>query len=248
MDKIYSRRRIKLPIIFFRPKPNWNSGFHFRHNRDKKNKPYLFSFFVVLIMFVIIFGITLHSIEPIIDENCSQVAKSAATKISNTETTKVMKKYQYNDLCSVEKDTSGNIKMIRPNVITINEITSDIAVRIQNELNNSDNNSYKIRAGNFTGSRLLAGVGPNITLKVGLIGDVKTEVKSEFISQGINQTLHRIYMQLDCEVTVIMPFKSVKENISNQVLLTEAVIVGDIPDSYYNLEGIIRENLLDTIN
>ncbi len=67
---------------------------------------------------------------------------------------------------------------------------------------------------------------------------METELRSEFTSQGINQTLHRVYLQVKCEVNILTPFDNISREITNQVLLMENVIVGNIPNTYYNLEGI----------
>ena len=74
------------------------------------------------------------------------------------------------------------------------------------------------------------------------------DLKSEFISQGINQTLHRIYLQINCEVNILTPISDLHENITNQVLLAENMIIGQIPSSYYNLEGFEKpQDTLETI-
>lgn len=92
--------------------------------------------------------------------------------------------------------------------------------------------------GSFTGFKLLAGRGPGVKITISCIGNVETDLKSEFTSQGINQTLHRVYLQVKCEVSILTPFHDITRNITNQVLLAENVIVGQIPNTYYNLEGI----------
>ena len=58
-----------------------------------------------------------------------------------------------------------------------------------------------------------------------------------FTAQGINQTIHRIYLDVKCNVNILTPFKDIEKEITNQVLLLENVIVGHIPENYYNLEG-----------
>ena len=40
---------------------------------------------------------------------------------------------------------------------------------------------------------------------------------------------------------------AITETITNQVLLTEGVIIGDIPDTYYNLEGLNSDQLMEVI-
>ena len=92
--------------------------------------------------------------------------------------------------------------------------------------------------GSFTGFKLLAGRGPGVKIRISTIGDVETDLRSEFTSQGINQTLHRVYLQVKCNVNILTPFDNISREITNQVLLMENVIVGSIPNTYYNLEGI----------
>ena len=79
------------------------------------------------------------------------------------------------------------------------------------------------------------------------IGNVETDLRSEFIAQGINQTLHRVYLQIKCEVKILTPFNIITQSIDNQVLLLENVIVGHVPNTYYNLDGIDKNNAVDLI-
>ncbi len=238
MDKIYSRKRIKLPKVNFN---NKNLG-EFNSKNVKKIK-----ILVIVVIAVFVAIVIIKAIEPVINKQSIVVAKSIATKISNEQATAVMANYKYQDLCSIEKDENGNIKMIKSNIIPVNEIISDIAVRIQDELNKTQDGEVFIRLGTLTGSKLLSGRGPKVNFKIVTIGNVETDLKSEFSSAGINQTLHRIYLQVKCKVIVLTPFSSIEEEITNQVLLAEAVIVGNIPNTYYNLEGINNNNVLDII-
>lgn len=131
MDKIYSRTKIKIP-----------NGI----NRKKKKT------IVIFIILVIAFStvkITLDAISPIFDTLCENKAKSIATKISNEQATKVMEEHTYDELFSIEKDNNGNITMIKSNVIPINEIISDVAIKIQNEINNQGRENIQIALRKF---------------------------------------------------------------------------------------------------
>ena len=79
---------------------------------------------------------------------------------------------------------------------------------------------------------------PGVKITISSVGDVETDLRSEFTAQGINQTLHRVYLQVKCNVNILTPFDNISREITNQVLLMENVIVGNIPNTYYNLEGI----------
>jgi len=236
MDKIYSRRRIKIPKIniLYSQKGSYNK------NLGKASK-----IAIILIIAFLFTYLVIDSIYPLFDTLCEKEAESIATIISNEQATNVMKKYKYDDIMKIEKDAEGNIKMISANMITINEIISDVAIKIQEELNKQDRTTFGIRLGTFTGSKLLSGRGPLVKIIITPVGIVETDLRSEFISQGINQTLHRLYLQVDCKVNILTPFNALEKSISNQVLLMENVIVGNIPNSYYNFEGVQQDDALE---
>ena len=72
-----------------------------------------------------------------------------ATIIANNKATEVMAKHTYDELFSIEKDESGNIKMIKSNVIPINEIISDVAVKIQEEIDDQGRDDIEIALRKF---------------------------------------------------------------------------------------------------
>lgn len=136
-EKIFSRTRIKLPNIRY-------------INLEKKKKIERLTIIIAIMVIAIIAvdGI-LKAITPIVDEQCKGLAKAVATKISNEQATKVMANYEYEDFCKVEKDENNNIKMINTNMITINEIISDIPILIQEELDKEENNTFNIKLRKF---------------------------------------------------------------------------------------------------
>ena len=236
-EKIFTRHYIRLPKF---------SNKNINPQQQKRRK----LFFQVIAIFVIAFTFayfTIESIRPIMEEQCKSMAKAIATKISNDEATAVMANYNYDDLLVITKDEKGNIKMVGTNVITINEIISDIPNRIQDKIEKSENNNFNIRLGSFLGTKLFAGRGPNINIKMDITGHLDTDLRSEFVAAGINQTLHKIYLEIKCNIIILTPFENIEQQIINQVLLAEGVIVGEVPSAYYNLEGIDKNNAIDII-
>ena len=219
MYKIYSRHRIRWP----------------KKLNSQKGKRMAKVILILIIAFTVA-ELILNSILPVFDKLCEEKAMSIATVISNNKATEVMAEHNYEELFTIEKDNNGNITMIKSNVIPINEIISDVAVRIQEELEKREDDIIQIPLGSITGFKLLAGTGPNIKIKIIPSGNVKTDLRSEFVAQGINQTLHRIYLQVDCQVTIVTPYDEISKEISNQVLLIENVIIGNIPSTYLNID------------
>ena len=105
----------------------------------------------------------------------------------------------------------------------------------------------KQQFGSFTGFKLLSGKGPGVPIRISSIGNVETDLRSEFTSKGINQTLHRVYLQVKCEVNILTPYDNITEKIANQVLIAENVIVGKIPNTYYNFEGMDANSAIEVI-
>ena len=55
-------------------------------------------------------------------------------------------------------------------------------------------------------------------------------------------------MNFECNVKILTPIKNYEKQITNQVIIAEHVIVGNIPDTYYNFEGMNDSNdLLNVI-
>lgn len=234
--KIYSRNRIKI----FKPRK-------YKFNSKHEDKSKFFYFLIIIMIALIICLIIYNSIDPIFENLALKEAKGIATRITNEESTRAIVGYTYEDLFTIERDSTGNIQMINANILKMNLLTSDIASFIQNSLDNTDYSKVKLSIGSITGIKMLSGVGPRINLKISSAGDVETDLRSEFVSQGINQTLHRIYLQINSRVTILTPIKTLQEEISNQVLLAEHVIIGQIPSTYYNFDNIEPGQSMETI-
>ena len=211
-------------------------------------KPYKRRIAILLIILVIgYFTATtiMKAITPIIERQCRVKARSLATEFANEACINNMQNITYDDLCTIEKDETNDVSLIKMNSININKLNSIIALEVQEKLNDTTISKFYVKLGSFTGIKLLAGRGPDGEVRMSTIGEVTTELKSEFEEMGVNQTLHRLYINVNCNVSLLTPFKDVDEHITAQVLISETVISGDIPDAYYDLEGVSAE---DTMN
>lgn len=235
MDTIYSRRRLQMPKKVCQK----------IRKMDSKRRKKIVKFISILLIASFTFYTIYQAIIPIFNIICKDKAKSVATIICNEESTKIIKEYKYEDLITIHRDKDNNITMIQSNITPINLIISDVAEKIQKRIDEVKSEEASITLGSFTGSKILSGFGPNIPIKLSLVGNVETDLRSEFESKGINQTIHRIYLQVDCNINILTPYQQVQESISNQVLIAENIIVGKIPEAYYNLQGVSEQNAID---
>lgn len=125
MYKIYSRPRIKIPSFWIKK----------RNINNKIPKKIVIILAVLGIAFFTIKH-TLDAVSPVYDTLCTAKAKSIATTVSNEETMKIMKKYSYEDLFTVEKDSNNNITMIKSKTNTINKISNEISLNVQTQIDN----------------------------------------------------------------------------------------------------------------
>ncbi|MCI9015916.1 MAG: sporulation protein YunB [Clostridia bacterium] len=234
MDNIYSRNTVKFPKIIYK-------------KFNKKQSKKILKVLLIVIIAISTCYLIINAINPIFKKLCSDKAKSIATLICNSESTKILKNYEYEDLITIDRDKNNNITMIKSNITPINLIISDVAENIQKRINETEEEEIAINLGSFTGSKILSGRGPKIPIKLSAIGNVETDLRSEFKEAGINQTLHRIYLQVNCKMSILTPYENFEENISNQILIAENVIVGNTPQTYYNLQGLEQRDSLEII-
>lgn len=230
-SKIYSRKRIKLP--------------NFKISENKITSK-IIKIIIIITIAVLTAVVILKAINPIIDKLCLSEAKNIATKISNDEATNVMDKYAYNDLVNITKDKNEDVVLVQANTNAINDIASRIPNDVIEKMSKNTNSTITIYLGSIFGLKILSGRGPKISAKIANTGNVETNLVSEFKAQGINQTLHRIYLELKMEVSILTPYDTVSTTITNQVLIAESIIVGAVPNSYYNLNTMNSNDIVRT--
>ena len=142
----------------------------------------------------------------------------------------------YTDLVTTTIDNGGNVEMLSFNTVRMNHLSTLTANLAQEKITEAGNNGVQVPLGSVLRSKLLAGSGPYIRVKVLPIGSVSTEFFSEFENAGINQTRHKIYMVLRAHVRIVVPLNQKSIDVTNKVPIAETIIVGEVPNSYVNVD------------
>ena len=122
---------------------------------------------------------------------------SKAIKIINEESVNVYSEnFKYDDIINIEKDSDGNITMIRADTVKQNYLASQVVLKCNKRLSELEDLGVKIPLGYLTNNVMFYNMGPKITVKMQQVGNITTSYESEFESAGINQTRHRIYLNL----------------------------------------------------
>ncbi len=162
--------------------------------------------------------------------SCSAVAVNDAALQTLEEGT------SYNDLITVERNDSGDIVAITSDSLQINRLARTTVRLAQQTLEERSRAGVNIPFGAFTGIEAWSGFGPEINIKVIPVAAVECGFSSEFHAAGINQTRHAVYLTVRADVSVVLPSGTSVVSTQTQVLLCESVLVGKVPDAYFQTD------------
>ena len=174
----------------------------------------------------------------VMDSSIAQVRAITTNAINLAATTVINGGLTYDELFEVKKDNNGKITMIQANSPRINTIAREIANLAQANLDALGTQEISISVGTFTGLALLTGFGPDVTIKSVPIRTANCDFVSYFQSAGINQTLHKIYIDVYADVNIITPIDEPTVQVKAEILVCENVIVGEVPEFYLNMSDI----------
>ena len=144
---------------------------------------------------------------------------------------------------------SEGISAIETDIAGITRLRADSVESIAEKLSDPEKMTLEIPVGNLAGGVVFTGRGFPVKIRLVPIGDVSSEIYSEFSETGINQTLHRIYLRVRVVMNMIVASDIVKLELSSDVLLSETVIVGKVPDAYTAINRFeIDENEENDLN
>lgn len=141
----------------------------------------------------------------------------------------------YGDMVTIEKDAAGQIAALTTNTAALNALRTQVLGGVTEDLEELSRESIPIPAGNLTGWDLLSGVGPNIRVGLVTAGTASGEFRSEFSSAGVNQTRHRLDLEVAVEVSILLPSGSVERTVTARVPVAETVIVGQTPQQFFSM-------------
>ncbi|MDD5954263.1 MAG: sporulation protein YunB [Firmicutes bacterium] len=144
---------------------------------------------------------------------------------------------QYDRIVFFEKDLDGRITALKTNMSEVNRLKTDVLNIINDEILALDNSDIGIPLGSLFFPELLSGKGPAIPVRILSIRNSDANFVSDFSQAGINQTLHRLNMEVSIDVAVLVLGQTASFTVSSEVVVAETVIVGDVPQTYLQTGG-----------
>ncbi len=205
----------------------------------KKKKPTkLKRFAVLLVVFFVLYGglgayrTMIRTVRSVAQSQMEDVANTAIhTAIENAS-----RNVDCSNLVSINRGEDGSIDSLTLNADLANKLKSEIALNVLEYMNKSENYTISVPIGNFCGSEFLSGMGPEIKFKIIPCNIAHIDFDSNFKPAGINQVLHTLSVRVDIDIGALLPgFKEIS-NLSSSAIVSETVIMGDVPETYLNIQ------------
>ena len=167
-------------------------------------------------------------------------ARSAAmaTRALNGALTEALEDgVEYDDLMNVRMDDSGQVSLLSANTMRMNALADRAGDAALRKLETVSAQKVYVPLGAALGLTLFSGSGPRIPISIVPVGTVQTDFETEFEACGINQTRHKVYLQLSASIRIVIPTGAKTTNVSANMLVAESIIIGKVPESFvgYNL-------------
>lgn len=144
---------------------------------------------------------------------------------------------QYDRMVYFEKDINGRITALKTNMSEVNRLKTDVINIINDEIMALDTTDLGIPLGSIFLPEFLSGRGPQIPVTILSIRNSEATFSSSFTQAGINQTLHQLIMELSVDVTVLVLGQTNNFTVASQVVVAQTIIVGSVPETYFQNGG-----------
>ena len=234
-----------------------------KRRKKKKIINKLFILFI-LIMVVSFFVIKIfdNRVKPILLSYAEAETRKLTTLVINKAVTKqIALNMDPDNLYEIETNDNNEINIVSYNSTTVTKILNSITNLVQLNLKSIEEGNidllelpdnydtdklkegiiYEIPFGAITNISFLSNLGPKIPVKLHLIGDVTSGIRSNLTEYGINNALLEIGVNIEVTCRINMPFISKQIKVDNTVPIVIKLIQGKVPEYYFN--GFSSNNL-----
>lgn len=148
---------------------------------------------------------------------------------------------EYDRLISFQTDSEGRVSAISSNMAEFNRLQTLIDASILQRLGDISTSTLSIPIGTLSGVTLLSGRGPALEIRMQSVGSSTSRFENEFTSAGINQTKHRVVLEVEVFVSILLPAFRTATEVTGSYVVAETVIVGIVPENYTYFHGTQEE-------
>lgn len=195
---------------------------------------------VVMLLAVLVLFFILRSKYRLVIEDLAQTqVKNTTSDLTNDAIAKQIASgdIRYDRIVFFEKDLDGRITALKTNMSEVNRLKTDILNIINDEILALDHSDIGIPLGSLFFPEVFSGKGPAIPVNILSIRNSDANFVSHFSQAGINQTLHRLNMEVSIDVAVLVLGQTSSFTMNSEVVVAETVIIGDVPQTFLQTGG-----------
>lgn len=208
-----------------------------KQQKAKRRKFFTIFMLVLIALIVIAIVIVLNvywksTLPTLIEITQTRISVQTIAIVNQAVSTAIANTNDFEKLLTIERDDEGNVVLLTSNTAQVNQLARKTAILSQQKLDELAKEQIKIPFGTISGIPLFSEMGPDVVITVTPIGAVNCTFTSTFESVGINQTLHRMYVNVQCKIDLIIPQSHYLTEHNVPILICESVIVGKVPSTY----------------
>ena len=142
----------------------------------------------------------------------------------------------YDELMHVRVDEHGQVALLSANTARMNALAGRAGAAALTRLEQMSSEKVGVPLGAALGLSLFAGRGPRIPVSIVPVGSIMTNFETEFEACGINQTRHKVYLELTASIRIVIPTGAKTTQVQANMLVAESIIVGGVPDGFVGYE------------
>lgn len=223
-------RYVRRPVN--RRKPVWTGS-----DPALKIPPALLTLAIALLVAGTVIALLESKLRPVVAEVAAAQAQNAMTAVVEGAVTADLaaRQVSYADFVTIQRDEGGAITALTTDMARMNLLRSELTAAVLEALEGVDVSDVQVPLGSLFDLEPLWAKGPALKAKAMTVGTVRAEFDSQFTSAGVNQTLHRIWLEVDVPMTLLLPGGEVEASLHTRLCVAETVIVGKVPDTYLQL-------------
>ncbi|MBU9712995.1 sporulation protein YunB [Evansella tamaricis] len=213
----------------------------------------IFCFFTVIGLVIVEQGIR----PTLVDIARTETQRIGTLAINDAISKKILEESGLEDILDYHMDDTGRVSYVEINAPVYLRVHRETVKRVQDYLNDiehgrirdltlptdvevdregatftEDGIIHMIPLGQATNNALLAHLGPRIPVRLSAIGDVKANYSREVITTGINNTWISIFIDIEVDVRIVIPFSTETEVVKTSIPVAMAWFPGEVPEFY----------------
>ena len=208
----------------------------------RKKRRWILILPILLLLILMLQVFMKKRIDPLIAElACAEVSDLATNVINDAVDEQIASgQIQYQNFVTLVRNQNGQIAALTTNMQEMNRLKTQLLGILETKIHEKLTDQITIPLGNITGIRLLSGRGPGIPVKIVSLASSDAAFRGAFEDAGINQTVHRIMMDVTMDLVILLPNQTITQTVSTDVCVAETVLIGTVPThfTYFNTAGI----------